>query len=953
VNDTEENRRDESRIPVTAAALFEREREVQWLASAVAAAAAGSGAVVALEGEAGIGKSALLARAVDLARDTGMRVLVARGGELEREFAYGVARQLFEAPLAEAPPADRDRWLTGAAGLAAPVVSAAHAHEPGSSPNLGAVLHGLYWLTANLSIEQPLLIAIDDAHWIDDASLAFVSYLTRRVDELAVLIVYASRPQEGASEALPATADGLDADVLRPQALSPEATERLVARLLGQAGTTRFSHACHVATAGNPFLLGELVRALDADGIAPDDTSTTRVEQIAPRSIARGTLARLQRLGPAAGELAFAVAVLGASAELRHAAALARLDDEAAGAAADALTSAAILRPGRPLRFIHPIVRTTIYSELAPGRRAANHKRAAHLLAADDAGAVAIAPHLLATEPSGDEWVVEHLRAAARDVLERAPAAACTYLDRAHREPPPAPDRLAVLLALGGAELIISRPAAVGHLREVLDRAMDAETRFAAARLMVSALTHSGRLPEAVEVGRELRAEAAHGSEELKLRLEGELALVSQFAPSFAKPAIAQLAGYSGTLTGQSTGERLILTCLAFGLAHGGGSAPATAAHARLAMAGDKLVDEHRPGSAALFLAAWGLIYADELTEAEGHLVRALGIARERGWEGEFGGVWASLSHVLIRQGRLAEAESEALSVLGTLRTHAIAQALLLSCLLQTMVERADPEAGEAFLVEHGLDGDLAGRVMGGMLLYSRGHLRLAAGAARAALADFEALARRDELSGLHTPAIPSAAPRALAHLRLGERDAARVLAHEELERARRWNTPSALAYALRAAGLVEGGTEGIALLREAVAAVDGSAARLEHARSLTELGAALRRAGLRREARETLREALDLADRCSAPRLAARAREELVATGARPRRLALRGRDALTPSERRVARLAADGLGNREIAQALFVTARTVEGHLTSVYMKLDISSRDQLGEALTGAAR
>jgi DNA-binding CsgD family transcriptional regulator len=101
------------------------------------------------------------------------------------------------------------------------------------------------------------------------------------------------------------------------------------------------------------------------------------------------------------------------------------------------------------------------------------------------------------------------------------------------------------------------------------------------------------------------------------------------------------------------------------------------------------------------------------------------------------------------------------------------------------------------------------------------------------------------------------------------------------------------------------------------------------------------------------LREALDVADRCGALRLARRAREDLVATGARPRRLALRGRDALTPSERRVAQLAADGLGNREIAQALFVTARTVEGHLTHAYMKLDISSRDQLPAALAETTR
>jgi DNA-binding CsgD family transcriptional regulator len=209
-------------------------------------------------------------------------------------------------------------------------------------------------------------------------------------------------------------------------------------------------------------------------------------------------------------------------------------------------------------------------------------------------------------------------------------------------------------------------------------------------------------------------------------------------------------------------------------------------------------------------------------------------------------------------------------------------------------------------------------------------------------------LRRLDELSGLDTPAIPSRACQALAHLQLGERDAARALAEEELQRARRWNTPSALACALRTAGLVEGSDRGIELLKQAVASVERSPAMYERARCLTELGAALRRAGQRRDARERLREALDLADRCGALRLASRARDELVALGARPRRAALSGRDALTPSERRVAQLAAAGLSNRDIAQALFVSLRTVEGHLTHTYMKLDISSREQLADAL-----
>jgi len=344
-------------------------------------------------------------------------------------------------------------------------------------------------------------------------------------------------------------------------------------------------------------------------------------------------------------------------------------------------------------------------------------------------------------------------------------------------------------------------------------------------------------------------------------------------------------------------------------------------------------------------------VYADRLDEAERYFDMALQEARVRGLHVAFGGASGSRCQVLIRQGRLTEAEAEAEAVLAGVRTHALGRALLQSSLMHAMIERTDPATWQPFLVEQGIDGDLWNRPMGGMLLLSRGHLRLAAGDARLALDDFEALCRRDALSGLDTPGMPSRACKALAHLQLGDHEQARALAGEELARARRWNTPSALTIALRTAGLVAGGPEGIGLLREAVATVEGSHARYERARSLTELGAALRRAGQRREAREPLRAALDLADRCGALRLAGRAREELVATGARPRRAALSGCDALTPSERRVAGLAAGGLGNREIAQALFVTIRTVEGHLTQAYSKLDLRSRDELAAALAGS--
>jgi DNA-binding CsgD family transcriptional regulator len=155
---------------------------------------------------------------------------------------------------------------------------------------------------------------------------------------------------------------------------------------------------------------------------------------------------------------------------------------------------------------------------------------------------------------------------------------------------------------------------------------------------------------------------------------------------------------------------------------------------------------------------------------------------------------------------------------------------------------------------------------------------------------------------------------------------------------------------ALLTAGLVAGG--GPDDLRPAVLALERTPAALDLARARAAYGAALRRAGQRAQAREELRQALDLAYQCSAAALAASTHEELVAAGARPRTAALTGWDALTPSERRVAQMAAAGLTNREIAQALFVTPRTVEGHLTNVYGKLRVSSREELAGLVPDAA-
>ena len=364
-----------------------------------------------------------------------------------------------------------------------------------------------------------------------------------------------------------------------------------------------------------------------------------------------------------------------------------------------------------------------------------------------------------------------------------------------------------------------------------------------------------------------------------------------------------------------------------------------------------KLLPEAVDRPPFFYHASNALAFAERYEQALPRFGEALADARRLG----------SLPHVLglscyralhhLRTGNLADAEADARVALETgPRLPGLHAAVALAALLETLAERAEFQAAEAADQRYRLAEQFPTTMQAGWLIAARGRLRLVERRPAAALDDL--LAAGDLFARLRISA-PSVAPwrsdAALAHLALGAHAEARALAAEEVTLARAFNGPRTLGVALRAAGLTDGGRRGIDLLRQAERVLEGSGARLEHARAMADLGAALRRAGQRADSREILRVALDLGHRCGAIALTERTRTELIAAGGRPRRLVLSGLDSLTPGERRVAQLAADGLSNRDIAQNLFITARTVEGHLTHAYQKLAITSREQLPAALT----
>ena len=786
-----ESERKMKRSPAVGDELLEREPELARLRALIDSAATGEGRVLLIEGEAGIGKTSLLRAAEGLAEAAGLNILRGRGGVLERDFAHGVARQLYELPLRRAPEARRRRLLQGAAALAAPVLGLAEPEARGEGPGADATFaanHGLFWLTADLAEEQPLLLLVDDAHWADSATLLFLHSLGRRIDDLPVLLALALRPAEPGAprELLDAVRDLDRAESLNPSALSEGASGTLVELLLAAPPERGFSAACHETTGGNPFLLGELLRALAADGVLPTDAAAERVRGLAPESISRSVLGRLGTMWPEGLALARAVSLLDTDAELSHAAALAEIDPRAAESAADALTEARVLAPGRPLRFAHPILRQAVYEDLPEARRAADHARAARLLDARRRDRDRAAVHLLATEPAAERRVVERLRAAAERALARgAPESAVALLRRALVEPPPAAETAAVLVALGRAELLAGEEVAVEHLREALATARDASLRAEAARALAGALTDVGEPEHAAQVLEQAIAEA--DDRELRLRLEVDLFALSQYSPALAARVTPSLERPE-ELLGDTPGERLALAATALQrtfLALGSGEV--VVALALRALGGGRLLREATADHRALDGPVLALLSSDRHDELRALLGDAIADARARGSAGDLASMLSYLARVEYTQGKLARAQEAARTAVEAAAASSVFALTLpwaVSNLVIALVERGELETAEQALASHGLAaGPVPATVTGRVVLGARSALRLAQGRVDEALGDITEWLEEQRRRGGISPVRPALATAVL--LAAGDRDTAEAAARENLAVAR------------------------------------------------------------------------------------------------------------------------------------------------------------------------
>ncbi|HUA07454.1 MAG TPA: AAA family ATPase [Solirubrobacteraceae bacterium] len=942
--------------------LLEREHEVEDVQAALREAGKRAGRLVVIEGAPGLGKSRLLELAIARASELGFRVLGARGTELEQGFPFGVVRQLFEWALLNADEGERERWLAGAATLGAEVLTGAPTTIAGTALGTAADdptyawQHGLYWLAANVSSDSPLALVVDDMQWCDGLSAKTLAFIARRLEGQALAMILATRPLDPAASPDTATlAADPDTLLLRLSPLTEDSVRSMIASRLAHEPDRRFTEACIRVTGGNPLLVGELLSEAATRGLGPTAENAADVDSIVPRGVSNAVLLRLARLDPEAGSLARALSTLGDGAQVRDAARLAELTPAKVEARMASLVSAGVIESGASVRFVHPILRAAIYEDLSPAERERLHCAASKILEDRGAPVEQVAAHVMHTEPGADAVAVALLREAASEALALGDATrAAAMLKRAVAEPPPVDQRAAVVLELGLARARAALPDAIAPLAEVVDRGLYETDIVAAAIELSGILFFAGRAAEAAAILNRAKARlppAAPGRERLEVALLGA-SYTSVSARREADATIAALRDPGGPARGVL--EATTLATLAMDELMYLRSAAKAADLASRSLAAGLPSEPHR-GEAWAIVGLAVLAATDQFDAALGGTDEILARARERGAAATVANISALRAFVCARRGDMIAAQGDAEAAIELGRDLLGVEFVVLAVSTAVLVGLDRDETPESLrrLIENegiGYDDQFS----------PSSQLRYASGVLRAADRNHEGALEELLGCGMEHPALggenPAVLPwRSAAAVSLAELDRhaeARELAADEVRRAEAFGAPRALGVALRAQALVGPAHARAEVLRQAQSVLEASGARLEHARVLADLGATLRAAGERSAAREPLLEALSLSTRCGATALERRVRAELASIGIRPRTIARSGADSLTPSELRVARLAADGGTNREIAQTLFVTEKTVETHLGRAFRKLDISSRRQLQDALRRAA-
>ncbi|MFF7242128.1 LuxR C-terminal-related transcriptional regulator [Streptomyces collinus] len=695
-----------------------------------------------------------------------------------------------------------------------------------------------------------------------------------------------------------------------------------------------------------------------AEKLAPSVHNSARVADLGPKAVSRLVTARLARLPNGSATLARAVAVLGDRCDLTIAAQLAGQDTATAFKSAGALERMEILHIRRQnsqldLSFVHPLIFAAVYESVGLAERVAAHRRSAQLLFDTGANPELVAAHILRVPPNADGTAVAALRKAAdQAVLRGAPQTAFTYLERALQEPPATADEQAIILHQAGATAqLVDVRKSVKYLSKALDVAPAPESRSIIVDMLGRMLFALGRNREAVEVYEKAIADL-HDDQRFvdqRQRLQAGLLNVTVANEELHEMADTLIAQLPREAVSDGVGGRCLDALVGWHTAIATTTPEPALSRTRRALA-DRVLIDHANGSEAFADAAWVSIAADS-EEILPILDAALADAHRHGMT--FATAVAACFRALLyyRHGSLSDAHADATQSKQLCDTaHLdVLRPLTAAFLADTLIEQ-----GQLNQAQHALDWafrtDLPHTAAQWYWAHaSRGRLLVRQGNTEEGVNLLLDCGGRFHARGWRNSSLFSWRPDAALALHALNRTAeAYAMATEDLHFARQWGAPWALGKALHVSGLIATGRERLEHLQEAVSVLRDSPARLEFAKALAGLGAALRAVGRRTDARPILQQALDLTVRCGAAPLIDNVRSELAAAGGRPRRTGLTGPGSLTPSEQRVAKLAANGDTNRQIAQALFVTQKTVEVHLSAAYRKLGITTRTQLQEAL-----
>ncbi|RSD17098.1 ATP-binding protein [Amycolatopsis eburnea] len=920
--------------------LAGRDWELRVLTDRARAAALGEGQAVLLRGPAGIGKTGLLAAALDGLDGTVLTVTCADTGA----GAYEAVRALF-GPL----------WPRGDAGEAGQLAGSARLALPALAPGRGdgtadtySVMHGLYWLVAGLAARGPVVLAVDDAQWCDETSLRWLGFLLRRAEDLPVLVLLTQRTgSDGPGPAVLAelgTAANCLAVDLAP--LTADAVADVLAAGFGTAPDPEFARHAAEITGGNPFLLDRVVGALRGR-VPPDAGHVGELDELGREAVVRPLL---DRLSPDALAVARAIAVLGGE-ELETIAALAGTRPGPARHAVQALRDGELLEPDR-LDYAHDLIRAAALNTAEPAELARLRERAATLLNDSGRSSEEVAVHLLVLDGPPQPWMVTVLREAAAAAESRgAPTAAARYLTqvlRAHA------DDVAVLVHLSRVLGQTDPAASLRHLEHALGLVADPRRRVPIVMqyVMVSLGAQNSRRSYALatEVADALEAVIgpAPSPADRALRMVGQSALLLSGLDE--KATVSRVGARLRDVVpppGDTAEERELLGMLSsLGTLQGRPAGEVVAQAAQVLRIGDVA-----PGGWAVLGAVLTLYLADRPEPALAALGGVLDHAQRRGqgWTYVLGATTRALVHQFC--GNLTDALADAQYAFDVITQErwAPGTAMPQTVLASLLVRQGDPAGAEAALaaivrprLEHFT-------LEYHWYLIAKARARAASGDVEGALAVLRTCGESLAGNGIGNPVLaPWWYESAELLGGLGRRAEGEAVLDDVEPAVRRWGTNRALGMLQTSRGVLADGDAAIERLREAAELLADSPAKVEQAKAEYLLGRRLLARGDAEGARERLRRSIDLSVLSRDKQQLGLSLPALAEAGGRMRHGTDSPSDALSGSERRVAERAAEGATNREIAESLFITQRTVEVHLTSVYRKLGIGGRAELAAAL-----